>query len=175
MTGEHRTEKFVRLLLDNQRRIYGLIAAMVPNPADADDVFQEVSASLWRKFDEFQPGTDFAAWASKFARFTALKHFRQGVRRRLQFDSDLLDQIAEEAEALAPDADARFDALQECLSQLNSRSRLLVQRRYEPGATVKDIAVRAGRTANAVYKELSIIHSNLLVCVRRRLAAMRIA
>ena len=45
-----RTEEFVRLFATNQRRIYGFVASIVPRSADADDVFGEISASLWKKF-----------------------------------------------------------------------------------------------------------------------------
>ena len=48
-----RNEDFMRLFSANQRRIYGFVAAMIPRTADVDDVFQEVSMSLWRKFEDF--------------------------------------------------------------------------------------------------------------------------
>ena len=37
-------ESFTRLLLQNQRRIAGLIHSLVPRGADADDVMQEACA-----------------------------------------------------------------------------------------------------------------------------------
>ncbi len=57
-----RGERFMRLLLANQQRIYGLILALVPNWNDADDIMQETSAVMWAKFDDYEAGTDFAAW-----------------------------------------------------------------------------------------------------------------
>ena len=48
--------------VQNQRRIYGLILALVPNGPDADDIPQETCAVLWQKFDEFDPGTNWADW-----------------------------------------------------------------------------------------------------------------
>ena len=53
----------MRLFLANERRFYGLIFALVANAADADDLLQDISAGMWEHFDQFVPGTDFAAWA----------------------------------------------------------------------------------------------------------------
>ena len=56
-------EEFTRLLLENQKRIWGLVLSLVPRGSDADDVMQETCAVLWRKFDQFEAGTNFGAWA----------------------------------------------------------------------------------------------------------------
>lgn len=53
-------EEFTRLLVQNQKRIMGLILALVPNGPDADDILQETCAVLWRRFVEFEPGTNFS-------------------------------------------------------------------------------------------------------------------
>ena len=165
------TENFVRLLVANQRRICGLIAAMVPNPADADDLLQEVSAALWRKFDRFEPGTDFSAWALKFARLEVLRFYRRSKRSRLRFGEDLLKSLADEAEALAPSSDIRHEALQRCIGRLNEKARHIISLRYEPNATVASVAEAIGRSPNVVYKALNKIHSFLLACIQRQLAA----
>jgi RNA polymerase sigma-70 factor, ECF subfamily len=161
-----RTEEFMRLFVESQRRIYGLITAMVTNAADADDLFQEVSAGLWRKFDQFEPGTNFAAWALQFARYIVLQHFERAKRARLRFDAELLNQIADEATVASNEADLRFDALRSCLSQLDARARRLIDLRYEPGATIERVSQEIGKSPNATYKALSVIHSFLLNCVR---------
>ena len=70
-------EAFTRLLLQNQKRIAGLIYSLVPQGADADDVMQETCAVLWRKFGEFGLGTDFGAWALRIARFQVMSYYRR--------------------------------------------------------------------------------------------------
>jgi DNA-directed RNA polymerase specialized sigma24 family protein len=37
-------EQFTRLLLQNQKRIWGLILSLVPNGTEADDILQETCA-----------------------------------------------------------------------------------------------------------------------------------
>ncbi|MSU51184.1 MAG: hypothetical protein EXS37_19200 [Opitutus sp.] len=48
--AEPRGEEFTRLLVGHQRRIQGLILALVTRGPDADDVMQETCAVMWRKF-----------------------------------------------------------------------------------------------------------------------------
>lgn len=156
----------------SQRRIYGFVAAMVANADDADDVFQNISAGLWQKFDRFEPGTNFAAWGLQFARYAVLKHFEaQRRRKRLVFADEVLELVADEAAAANPELDRRQEALRSCVERLPERSQELVRVRYEGGVgTCKEVARRVGRSAEAVYKALSRIHHLLFQCIEAALA-----
>ena len=81
-------EAFTRLLLQNQRRIAGLIFSLVPRGADADDVMQETCAVLWRKFGEFQTGTDFGAWALRIARFQVMSYYAHQKRMQARLSDE---------------------------------------------------------------------------------------
>ena len=168
-----RNEDFMRLFAANQRRIYGFVAAMIPRTSDVDDVFQEVSMNLWRKFEDFEPGTDFAAWAIQFARFLVLKHYeKQRQLGRFVFDEELLNLIADHSATATEKLDGRLGALRDCLQKLPSRSRELLNLRYDAGLkTCREVADRAGRSVDATYKALSRIHGTLMQCIERALLA----
>lgn len=168
-----KTEEFLRLFAACQRRIHGLVVAMVPHTADAEDVFQTVSTSLWQKFDEFQPGTDFAAWALRFTRYAVLKHYEK-LRRRgnLVFDEQLLDTLADDATRAVRQIDRRQEALHGCLKRLPEHARTLLRMRYESGLkSCREVAERLGRSVEGVYKALGRIHEQLLRCIRGALSA----
>src|SRR6516225_7014590 len=74
---------FLRLFLQNERRLYAYILTLLPNRADADDVFQEASLVLWDKFDERHPPDDFAAWGCCIAYFKVLDFCKRSQRRRV--------------------------------------------------------------------------------------------
>ena len=65
--SDETTEQFVSLILANQLRIHGFIRSLVPNHADVEDLFQQTSIVLWRKFKDYEAGTNFAAWAMRVA------------------------------------------------------------------------------------------------------------
>jgi RNA polymerase sigma-70 factor (ECF subfamily) len=164
--GDDHGQQFMRLFLSHERRLRGLILTMVPNWTDAEDVLQETSAVMWRKFDQFTPGTDFAAWALAIARFQALDFIKRRKVRRAKFSDQLLDQIADEVAARHRELDARHDALEHCLGKLNDRDRTLIRLRYTESATPQQVAQQTGRTIHAVYKALNRLHEALLQCVR---------
>jgi RNA polymerase sigma-70 factor, ECF subfamily len=166
-----RTEEFMRLFLSHERRFYGLIVSMVPNLSDADDLLQDVSAAMWSKFSDYQSGTDFAAWGLTFARYAVLKHYQKSREAgRVTFSEPLLELLAQEVAAVAPQSNARQEALRECLAKLPARTRLLVELRYKPGATLRSAAESAQLSAEAAYKALNRAHEALVQCVQRVLA-----
>jgi RNA polymerase sigma-70 factor, ECF subfamily len=162
-----RTTEFVGLLLEHQRRIHAYIATMLTNWADADEVLQETSTVLWKKFGEFQRGTDFAAWAFRIAYFCTMSFLQKHKQRALQFSESSLEKIAAATEALQPELEAQFAALAGCMEKLGDRDRDLLQRRYFPGSTTKKVADSLDRPLKSVYKSLNRIYAALLACIQR--------
>ena len=163
-------EQFVRLLAGHERRIYAYILSLVPNWADADEIFQETNVRLWRDFADFEPGTNFAAWAIRVAYFQVLTWRKRAARHQLIFDDAILQSIAERHEAKLPQAESRHRALGDCMKELTTHSRELLAQCYAPGARVKIVAERLGRTGPAVYKALQRIRAALRTCVERRMS-----
>jgi RNA polymerase sigma-70 factor (ECF subfamily) len=167
--GRH--ERFLQLFLAHERRIYAFILTLVPSWADADDLLQETSAVLWRKLDEFEPGSDFLAWALSVARFQVLNHRKKQRRSRARLSDQSVEALADQLTTRGPPADARRDALAGCLAKMTPQDRELIHLRYQPEATTQDVADRVGRSLKAVYKALNRIHCQLLFCIRRALAS----
>ncbi len=171
--GAERTEEFVQLLSLYQRRVYLFILAMLPNVADAEEVLQETSLVLWKKFEQFELGTDFRVWAFQIARFEVLK-FRSRARRepaRQRFSEGLLNEIAATAASQLNVLDRRQVALEKCIEELSLRDRDLVARRGRAGATVAIVAMEVGRPLDGMYKVFQRIHRLLSTCIERRIAA----
>ena len=96
MDDRNRNEEFIRLFLPVERRVYAYIRSMVFNRADAEDLLQEVAATLWRSFDQFEPGTHFDRWALTAA-LNQVRYFRQKHRRNvLAFSEPLFETIAQD-------------------------------------------------------------------------------
>ena len=172
-TQPERHAEFVRLFLGNELRIYGYIRSLIPQRADAENLLQETALVLWEKFDQFQPGTDFARWAIAVARYQVMAFRRKQRRDVLSFGQPFLN-IAEEGASTAVD---QFDdvqaALDQCLAKLNEADHNLFRRRYLPGAEVSRIAAELGRPLRTVYHALDRIHRTLAECIERYLAQER--
>lgn len=163
------SDEFVQLFTRHQRRVYLHILAQVPNPVEAEEILQETNVVIWNKYRQFEAGTNFFAWAARIASYEVMKHRDRRRRDRLSFSSELVAQIAAESLESADTLGQRRQALMHCLGKLSPRDRDLVQQRYAPGQSGKDLAERVGRPANSVYQSLSRIRRALFECVNRRL------
>ncbi|MEM7394113.1 MAG: sigma-70 family RNA polymerase sigma factor [Verrucomicrobiota bacterium] len=164
-------ESFVRLLAEHESAIFGYILSLLPNWSDAQDVYQETSVVLWRKFSGFDPESSFAAWACTTARFKALNRMKKAGRDRHVFSDELLEYIADEGIEALDRLEAERKALHQCLQSLSKTDRDMVEGCYDPGATMKQFAESIGRTPNSVYKWLNRVREGLLDCIERRLTA----
>ncbi|AQT69256.1 RNA polymerase sigma factor [Anaerohalosphaera lusitana] len=161
--------KFVKLLTANYYRINAFILSMVPNAADAEDMMQETSEIMWQKFDEFEEGTDFAAWGVTIAKFRILNFRKSKQNQTAQLSEEALRLIESETDSMSEELDARLDALRACLSRLDEKDRQFIKLRYSPGATARSVAEVIGTSVHRVYRSVARINSMLLRCIRRRL------
>lgn len=161
------------LIAQHQRQLFGFIFSMVHSIADAEDVFQQTCLVIWKKFDEFEPESDFYAWASVIAKYKAIDFLRARSRDRLQFSPELQDQLAAQNQTRGDLQDARSEALELCKQKLSQRDRQLLHACYEGGVSMKEVAVQLQRPAGSVYDSLSRIRRALLKCIESTLAAER--
>jgi RNA polymerase sigma-70 factor, ECF subfamily len=170
--GPDKNKLFLRLFLQNERRLYAYILTLLPNRSDADDVLQEASLVMWDKFDEHTPPDDFAAWGCRIAYFKVLDFYKKCQRSRVKFSQAMLERVAETAieHAGVLQLDARREALSGCIEKLSARDRDLLARRFTAGATTKSTSEEVGRSVEAVYKALARVRQALFECVQRALA-----
>jgi RNA polymerase sigma-70 factor (ECF subfamily) len=170
-----KSKRFLRLFLQNERRLYAYILTLLPNRADADDVLQEASLVMWDKFDDDNPPNDFAAWGCRIAYFKVLDFVKKKQRSRVFFSQPMLERLAETAaeHAAALQLDDRREALAGCIEKLRPRDRDLLTHRFAEGASTRSAAEHDGRSVEAVYKALAKIRQALFDCVTRTLAAGR--
>ena len=164
-------ERFVRLLATCQRQVFLYALGLVYNAADAEEILQETNLVLWRKFDQYQPGTDFARWACRIARFEVLKLRERQARERRLFTSEFIEALAVDSEESLDELDGRREALAVCLEKLRKTDRQLLLCRYQENATTRSVAEALGRSVQGTRKSLHRIRMALLACIERTLAA----
>jgi RNA polymerase sigma-70 factor, ECF subfamily len=169
--SSQREKEFIELLSDCQSRVMGCIYALVHNMQDAEEVYQQTCLTLWRKFDVFQPGTDFAKWACSVAYLEVMGFLRRTRDNRVRFSDEFIAElVAWEGEQPADDTDRRLASLRECMELLADRDRQLIDLRYAAVQAVVDIARQLGRTPQSICNSLGRVRASLLECIRRKLA-----
>lgn len=169
-SDSERMAQFVELYSQHFPRLQYFVLALMPNSYDAADVLQETSLVLWRKFETFEIGTNFLAWACKIARLQAMKHY-QGISRSAKlFEMSVLERLAEDAEQAAARPAVPLEILEGCLDKLSDADQALILRRYDHRSTVKQMAHEVGRTADSLSKTLGRIRRALLKCIERKMS-----
>jgi RNA polymerase sigma-70 factor (ECF subfamily) len=163
-------ELFITLFSRNQGRILAFIRALVPDPGQADDVFQTTSLVLWRSFGSFRRDAEFLPWAIGVARHQVLMHWRTKRRDRHVFSEQLLTDLAAATESGLTDTELRQRAIEACVAGLPQRQRDLIRMFYGENRSAGEIAATWNRTVHAVYKALATLRRALLECVTARLA-----
>jgi len=144
--------------------------SLLHHAADAEEVLQETNLVLWRKFEEYQPGTDFVRWAYGIAHYEVLKVYEARSREKRLFSDKFMAMLATEAQTSLDLLEARRQALTCCLGKLSPTDRELVYRRYQPGASTRSVAEALGRSVQGARQALHRIRAALLACVGRTLA-----
>ena len=152
-----------------QSRLYAYIVTLTGDREQARDVLQETNLVMWSKADEFEQGTNFIAWAFTIARYQVMAARQKTARDRLIFDDEVLEGMAD-----IFDNDEQFGerqaALGECIESIAPNHRNLIKIRYTDGLSVKEIATRVDKTANAVAKVLHRTRLALMDCIEKKIS-----
>jgi len=162
---------FLGLFLKHQQEIYAYILTLVPHVNDADDLFQDGMTVMWQKFDQFSPGTNFAAWGIQIMRYRILEYRRNLARnKRVLIEDSLFEALLDYVPAIQDEMAARIEALRKCQTLLDDRAKRILKMRYERNTPVEEIASYLKVSRRHVYHILGQINSVLLRCMRRTLA-----
>ena len=152
------------LFVRHNLRVFHFLLRIVGNKATAEDLLNEVFLDVWRRADRFEARSQVTTWILGIARFKALS-----ALQRRSFDV-LEDGVAESIEDPADDPDAvlrtaeRSAILQDCLKQLSSAHRQVVDLVYYHGQSIGEVARIIGVPQNTV--KTRIFHA------RKRIAEM---
>ena len=168
----HDVNEFLRLVTLYQSQLYGYLHAMLHNMADTEDVMQNTVVVLWKKFDQFEPGSNFLHWSMRTARFEALKFQRAWRRDKRFFSEELVSELSEGPFGSAGEelVESRRTALVGCMQKLDDRDRRLLDICYKSGSTISAAAAQYGRSAQSICNSLRRIRQILFACIERTLA-----
>ena len=165
-----RHELFVRNFARYEPNLRRYVYSLVGNKADTEDVMQETSVALWRKFDQYDADKPFINWACRFAYYEVMAHRKKQTRRRQLLDDGVLEALAREAVDQQGELEAQQIALEDCVSKLTEDDRRIVEFRYTSGSTIAELSEQTGETAKKLYHALDRIRRQLNICVNTHLA-----
>jgi RNA polymerase sigma-70 factor (ECF subfamily) len=163
-----RTELLVRLLSKHQEDLFRYVMALLPNEDDARDVLQETWVALYRKFDEYDPGKPFLAWAYCFAYLEVLKQREHNQRGTRLLKRELVERLSREREQQEPVLHTRLLALEQCLKDLSPTDRELIRLRYQEKTRSETLMHQFDTSRRTLYRKLDRIRRLLFNCISAR-------
>jgi len=174
--SETQRNEVLRLFMQRQRALAAYVYTLCEDWEVVEEAIQETALFLCNRWEDFELGTDFNAWARSVARFRTLEVLRKRQRGRMV--SLEIPQVS----AAIPDEDwdrqaerdAEYkDALTHCLRSLPDKHRNMVEMRYMQRFECSKIADRLRTSIESVYMALSRIRRRLRDCISQKLAEER--
>jgi RNA polymerase sigma-70 factor (ECF subfamily) len=163
--------QFMELYSNHEVRLRGYVQSLVPRWSDAEDITQQCSLILWKRFGQFEPGTNFFAWACQIVRFEVQKYRKTAARNKMVFSDTFMDAVTARTVEHWDELQTRIEFLQECVAKLPEDHRELLRLRYDERRSVGSVAQLLNRPIEGVYKALSRIRLALHKCISRRMTA----
>lgn len=124
-------------------KLFGICSHVLGNPAEAEEVLQEVYVTVWRnagRYDEARASP--ITWLAVLARNRSIDRLR--VRSVATAPLDAADNIADDTESAfdVVERDQENRRLANCLEELEDRQRSVIRAAFLDGATYPELAER---------------------------------
>jgi RNA polymerase sigma-70 factor, ECF subfamily len=146
-------QAFEKLYRDASPQLFAICLRIVPQRPEAEDVLQEVFATVWRKAAQYDVERAGAmSWLAMIARNKAIDRIRSQAQARNSEPLEMADEIADPAASPQLDAQASAERarLNECMKRLDERRRSLIRAAFFDGSTYEELAVRIGSPLGTV-------------------------
>lgn len=162
--GDH--EAFRSLVERHQHAVVGTVAKMLGNPADAEDIAQQVFLRLWRNAAQYRPEAKFTTYLFTITRNLVFNESRRRSRRK-----EVSMEEREEASHLqvAADSGSRPDE-----TVLRAELQAAVDRAIEALPEAQRMAVVLRRYENMPYEEIAQVLKLSLPAVKSLLFRARV-
>jgi RNA polymerase sigma-70 factor, ECF subfamily len=152
LTGVDAEARFAELLERHRGIVFKVAATYCRNPADREDVAQEIVTQLWRAFPKFEPTRSFSTWMYRIALNVAISFVRtNSVRAR---HTVALDETHDVEDSSTAEDDERTHLLYAFIERLDALNRALLLL-YLDEHSYRDIAAILGITETNVATKIS--------------------
>ncbi|MGB6220749.1 sigma-70 family RNA polymerase sigma factor [Haloferula sp.] len=170
---------FVSQMNGLQGTLLTYVNTLLPGEPEVADIVQNTNVILWKKRADFEPGSNFRAWAFSVA-YWEVRTWLTNRRRKswLVFDEDLVTAITERFMARehshGPRALDSFDALRHCLAKLPDADRLVLLNHYQHGKSLEECSRVFGRSQDALRMAVFRLRAGLRRCINSKIALERV-
>lgn len=161
---------FEQLYRATSAKLFGICLRLLRERSDAEDVLQEVYASIWRKAAQYDAAlASPISWLAMIAHNKAIDRLRADSHTRnalpIEFAEDITDGNANAHAAAELAGDKR--QLEGCLGELEVQRRTLIRTAFFEGVTYEELAQRSGTPLGTVKSWIRRGLQQLRSCLER--------
>jgi len=161
-------------LLGYRSELLGFIRAILRNPSDAEDLFQETCRIILEKSATTPGILDFRACAKQIARRQVLQHYRTLRARKTSTvpSEEMAELVGDVYLKHSPTRDELAEesaALRACLDEMPEKQRQVIRLRFIAGQGYDSIARAIQGSEGAIRRMVARTRLLLMDCVRQRL------
>lgn len=131
-------------------RVFRFLMRIVGNEATAEDLLNEVFVDVWRNAGRFEARSQVSTWMMAIARFKALASLRRRSMDEIEDDADeMMEDPADDPE-VAMQKTNRSLILQDCLKQLSTAHREVIDLVYYHEQSIDEVAQIIGVSQSTV-------------------------
>jgi RNA polymerase sigma-70 factor (ECF subfamily) len=149
----------------HKKKIYFLALDMVGNPADAEDVSQEVFLRVFRSFKTFNQDAKLGAWLYRITYNASIDHLRkravtpepmadEALEARFQSQPQIAEPQASLNPAVAAERGLLQDRIEKALGNVSPREKAVFLLRHYEDLSLKEIAESLELTVGSVKSYL---------------------
>lgn len=163
-------DEFVSELTRCQMDLFYFIRALTGDMHAAYDIRQAVNMVLWKKRENYRPGSSFKNWSFQIAQLEVKNHLRKQRKSPLvNFDDKLLDLFTTEFAETLDELPERRAALSNCLAKLTPKDTELLRHRYWSSGSLETLAQRTHRSVGTLKARLHQLRALLRRCIEGQL------
>lgn len=163
-------DAFEELYGQTSAKLFGICLRVLPVRAEAEDVLQEVFATIWQKAAQYDVNRASAlAWLGMIARNRSIDRLRTLPAGAHTAPIDLVAEMTDPQAAPHEDVERAADRqrLDNCLEELDTRRRALIRAAFFDGSTYEELAVRSGSPLGSVKSWIRRGLLQLRTCLER--------
>lgn len=161
---------FEALYRATSSKLFGVCLRLLPDRAEAEDVLQEVYASVWHKAGQYDAQRASAiAWLAMIARNKAIDRLRASPQAQRHAPIEDAAEAPDSGPTPLQHAETTTDRarLDACMDKLEDRRRDLIRTAFFEGATYEELAERSGSPLGSVKSWIRRGLMQLRVCLEQ--------
>lgn len=151
--------------------IAAYVRSITHNFHDAQDILQEISIVVVRKYGEYDASRPFIAWVIGIARNEVLAHRRRMSLQASLFDDATLEHISQAFADSGDKLNVLAEALEACVKRVPEKSRRLLQLRYVDDLRYEQMAEALDASVTSIKVAMHRLRAGLRACIERHPAA----